>query len=78
MVADTLLLGGFEQLSISARSGSLVPLKTKDEVRAALETFEAYILEVPARWAGAVKELVNSPSILQPSHNFQRHSGRHS
>lgn len=39
---------------VSPRRGSLVPLKTKDEVRAALETFDAYVVGVPARSAGAV------------------------
>lgn len=36
--------------------GRLVPLKTKDEIRAALTTFDVYVLEVSAKHAGAVKE----------------------
>lgn len=45
------------QLDLGApRLGRLVPLRTKDEVRAALETFEAYVVELPARYAGVLKE----------------------
>ncbi|KAF2734224.1 cytidine deaminase-like protein [Polyplosphaeria fusca] len=71
MLADTLLSGGLEQLSIVARKGALVPLKTKDEVRAALETFEAYILEVPARWAGAVKDAIHAAIPNLKTADFQ-------
>jgi tRNA-specific adenosine deaminase 3 len=39
-----------------ARRGQLHPLRTKDEVRAALETYSAYVVEVSARHANAVKE----------------------
>ena len=44
------------QLGIVARRGQLLPLKTKDEVRAALETYSAYVVEVSAKHANAVKE----------------------
>lgn len=37
-------------------TGRLVPLRTKDEVRASLETQSAYVIEVPAKVANAVKE----------------------
>jgi tRNA-specific adenosine deaminase 3 len=37
-------------------AGRLVPLRTKDEVRASLETQSVYIVEVPAKFANAVKE----------------------
>jgi tRNA-specific adenosine deaminase 3 len=37
-------------------SGQLVPLRTKDEVRASLETHQVYVVEIPARYANAVKE----------------------
>jgi tRNA-specific adenosine deaminase 3 len=43
-------------LGLVARSGQLHPLRTKDEVRAALETYSAYVVEVSARHANAVKE----------------------
>jgi tRNA-specific adenosine deaminase 3 len=36
--------------------GQLVPLRTKDEVRASLETHSAYVVEVPAKHANTVKE----------------------
>jgi hypothetical protein len=37
-------------------TGRLVPLRTKDEVRASLETQSAYVIEVPAKFANVVKE----------------------
>lgn len=37
-------------------SGCLVPLRTKDEVRASLETHVVYVIEVPAKHANVVKE----------------------
>jgi tRNA-specific adenosine deaminase 3 len=40
----------------SALSGRLVPLRTKDEVRASLETHTVYVVEVPAKLANAIKE----------------------
>jgi tRNA-specific adenosine deaminase 3 len=48
----------FAQLQVEAvpRKGRLVALRTKDEVRAALETFQAYVIELPARYAGVIKE----------------------
>jgi tRNA-specific adenosine deaminase 3 len=39
-----------------ATAGQLVPLRTKDEVRASLETHTVYVVEIPARFANAVKE----------------------
>jgi tRNA-specific adenosine deaminase 3 len=36
--------------------GQLVALRTKDEVRASLETQSAYVVEVPAKHANVVKE----------------------
>jgi tRNA-specific adenosine deaminase 3 len=50
------LQGAFAQLDLVPRDGRLVALKTKEEVRAALETFEAYVVELPARYAGVLKE----------------------
>jgi hypothetical protein len=37
-------------------AGRLVPLRTKDEVRASLETHSVYVVEVPAKFANVVKE----------------------
>jgi len=37
-------------------AGRLVPLRTKDEVRASLETHCVYVVEVPAKFANVVKE----------------------
>ncbi|KAF2746719.1 cytidine deaminase-like protein [Sporormia fimetaria CBS 119925] len=45
---------------IVPRAGRLRPLRTKDEVRAALETFEAYVIELPARSANALKDAVQA------------------
>ncbi|KAJ4289577.1 hypothetical protein N0V90_010906 [Kalmusia sp. IMI 367209] len=39
-------------------SGQLVPLRTKDEVRASLETHTVYVIEIPARFANAVKDVI--------------------
>jgi tRNA-specific adenosine deaminase 3 len=50
------IAAALEALDLVPRKGRLVPLRTKDEVRAALETFEAYVIELPARYAGAIKE----------------------
>ncbi|KAH4982382.1 hypothetical protein HBI51_211250 [Parastagonospora nodorum] len=41
-------------------AGRLVPLRTKDEVRASLETQSAYVIEVPAKVANAVKDAVQA------------------
>ncbi|KAF1844493.1 cytidine deaminase-like protein [Cucurbitaria berberidis CBS 394.84] len=40
--------------------GSLVPLRTKDEVRASLETHSVYVVEVPAKFANVVKDVVQA------------------
>ena len=40
----------------AAPNGQLVPLMTKDEVRASLETHTVYVVEIPARFANAIKE----------------------
>ena len=40
----------------STLAGRLVPLRTKDEVRASLETHVVYVVEVPAKHANVVKE----------------------
>lgn len=53
---DDSLASDLAQLDLVPRKGRLVPLRTKDEVRAALETFEAYVVELPARYAGVIKE----------------------
>lgn len=37
-------------------TGRLVSLRTKDEVRASLEVHSVYVVEVPAKFANAVKE----------------------
>lgn len=34
----------------------LIPLRTKDEVRASIETQVVYAIEIPARYANTVKE----------------------
>ncbi|KAF2182866.1 cytidine deaminase-like protein [Zopfia rhizophila CBS 207.26] len=47
-----------ERLGNVPRPGRLVALKTKDEVRAALETFEAYIVGVSAKFAGAILNVI--------------------
>ncbi|KAL5116703.1 hypothetical protein ACEQ8H_005452 [Pleosporales sp. CAS-2024a] len=41
-------------------AGRLVPLRTKDEVRASLETQSAYVVEVPAKFANVVKDVVQA------------------
>ncbi|KAH7117627.1 hypothetical protein B0J11DRAFT_536358 [Dendryphion nanum] len=38
--------------------GHLKPLRTKDEVRASLETFQAYVIELPSRYAAAIKDVI--------------------
>lgn len=43
-------------LAPQPRKGKLKALRTKDEVRAGLETYEAYVVELPARYAGVIKE----------------------
>jgi len=40
--------------------GRLVPLRTKDEVRASLETVTVYVVEVPAKFANTVKDVVQA------------------
>ncbi|KAF2443521.1 cytidine deaminase-like protein [Karstenula rhodostoma CBS 690.94] len=42
----------------TAATGQLVPLRTKDEVRASLETHTVYVVEIPARFANAVKDAI--------------------
>jgi tRNA-specific adenosine deaminase 3 len=42
--------------NLTSLAGHLVPLRTKDEVRASLETQAAYVVEVPAKHANAIKE----------------------
>ncbi|KAL6705252.1 hypothetical protein ACN47E_007212 [Coniothyrium glycines] len=41
-------------------TGRLVPLRTKDEVRASLETQTVYVVEVPAKSANVVKDVVQA------------------
>ncbi|KAF2688934.1 cytidine deaminase-like protein [Lentithecium fluviatile CBS 122367] len=41
-------------------SGQLVPLRTKDEVRASLETHRVYVVEIPARFANTVKDVIQA------------------
>ena len=53
---DDPLADQISRLELVPRQGRIVPLRTKDEVRAALETFEAYVVELPARYAGLIKE----------------------
>lgn len=43
--------------------GRLVPLRTKDEVRASLETHSNYVVEVPAKAANVVKEYATHPDF---------------
>ncbi|KAH8723564.1 cytidine deaminase-like protein [Phaeosphaeriaceae sp. PMI808] len=40
--------------------GRLVSLRTKDEVRASLETYSVYVIEVPAKFANVVKDVVQA------------------
>ncbi|PVH94576.1 cytidine deaminase-like protein [Periconia macrospinosa] len=42
-----------------AISGRLVPLRTKDEVRASTETHQVYVVEIPSRFANGVKDLIH-------------------
>ncbi|KAF2464627.1 cytidine deaminase-like protein, partial [Lindgomyces ingoldianus] len=49
-----------ERLGVVPQLGRLLPLKTKDEVRAALETFDAYIVGVPEKTAGAVLNVIKN------------------
>lgn len=37
-------------------SGRLVPLRTKEEVRASLETHTVYVAEVPSKHTNPIKE----------------------
>ena len=53
---DLQLQASFAKLDLVPRNGRLVALKTKEEVRASLETFEAFVVELPARYAGVLKE----------------------
>ncbi|KAJ4370023.1 hypothetical protein N0V83_005787 [Neocucurbitaria cava] len=41
-------------------AGRLVPLRTKDEVRASLETQSVYVVEVPAKFANVIKDVVQA------------------
>ncbi|KAI4608391.1 hypothetical protein J4E83_009196 [Alternaria metachromatica] len=41
-------------------AGHLVPLRTKDEVRASLETHTVYVVEVPAKFANVIKDAVQA------------------
>ncbi|CAI9631091.1 unnamed protein product [Alternaria burnsii] len=41
-------------------AGRLVPLRTKDEVRASLETHSVYVVEVPAKFANVIKDAVQA------------------
>ncbi|ORY02177.1 cytidine deaminase-like protein [Clohesyomyces aquaticus] len=49
-----------EQLHMQPRVGRLVPLRTKDEVRAALETLDAYIVGVAEKSAGAALNAIKA------------------
>ncbi|CAO2648674.1 Nn.00g079410.m01.CDS01 [Neocucurbitaria sp. VM-36] len=40
--------------------GRLIPLRTKDEVRASLETHSVYVVEVPAKFANVIKDVVQA------------------
>ncbi|CAI6328814.1 unnamed protein product [Periconia digitata] len=40
-------------------SGKLIPLKTKDEVRASTETQQVYVIETPSRNANEVKDMIH-------------------
>ncbi|KAF2652833.1 cytidine deaminase-like protein [Lophiostoma macrostomum CBS 122681] len=57
---DEALHSAFAQLDLDPRNGRLVALKTKEEVRAALETFEAHVVELPARYAGVLKDVIQT------------------
>jgi hypothetical protein len=48
--------GAMSDSAPTALAGRLVPLRTKDEVRASLETQVVYVVEVPAKHANVVKE----------------------
>lgn len=47
---------GYAMSSPRPLAGRLVPLRTKDEVRASLETHSVYVVEVPAKFANVIKE----------------------
>ncbi|KAF2865622.1 cytidine deaminase-like protein [Massariosphaeria phaeospora] len=47
-------------LDVTPWDGRLVSLRTKDEVRASLETVSAYVVETPARFANAVKDAIQT------------------
>lgn len=53
---DETLASAFAQLGLVPRKGRLIPLRTKDEVRASLETYEAYVVDLPSKYAGVIKE----------------------
>ncbi|OCL09212.1 cytidine deaminase-like protein [Glonium stellatum] len=49
-----------QELTVVPQRGHLVALKTKDELRAALETIDVYVIEVPATYAGAILNIVKN------------------
>ncbi|OCK77879.1 cytidine deaminase-like protein [Lepidopterella palustris CBS 459.81] len=51
-------LADVQELGILPKTGYLVPLKTKDELLASRETFDVYVVEVPAAFASAVLNVV--------------------
>ncbi|KAF2280489.1 cytidine deaminase-like protein [Westerdykella ornata] len=55
---DETLTSAFAHLDLVPRKGRLVPLRTKDEVRASLETYQAYVVELPSKYAGVIKDAI--------------------
>ncbi|OCK95507.1 cytidine deaminase-like protein [Cenococcum geophilum 1.58] len=62
LVQDEVFNGplGLRELAIAPIPGRLVALKTKDELRAVLETIDVYVIEVPAVYAGATLNIVKN------------------
>lgn len=61
-VQDEVFNGPLElrELAIAPKPGRLVALKTKDELRAVLETIDVYVIEVPAVYARAILNIVKN------------------
>ncbi|KAF2493669.1 cytidine deaminase-like protein [Lophium mytilinum] len=47
-----------QKLGVTPKKGRLVPLRTRDEIRAATELLDAYVVEVPAVFASAVLNVI--------------------
>jgi tRNA-specific adenosine deaminase 3 len=60
---------GIQRLDLIANSGRLLPLKTRDEIRAALETVDAYVLEILARHSDNLLRIIRTahPQLVTAS-----------